>query len=540
MKTIVTLFVILFWIQSLHGQEWKWEGEEPLNVVWITTEDMKPTLPMYGDEAVETPNLERLAAQGMTYTNAFSVSGMCSPSRSCLATGVYPIHMGSDHMRTQDGRWTGKSKVEGYEAVPPPEVRMVSEILRANGYYATNNVKEDYQFNKPPTAWDESSDTAHWKNRPEGKPFFAVFNYMETHESRLWRRADLPVEGVDVSKIRVPAYLPDTAVVRKDLTTYYNNIHAMDQWVGGLLDELEAEGLLDNTVIFFYSDHGGSLPREKRMLYDSGLRAPLIIRLPGADWRHVNITHDRLVSFVDFPPTLLSIVGIEPPEWMQGVAFLGDYRGPEREYVYAARSRMDEYYDKQRAVRDERYKYIHTMLPGQPSYVDGFYRKQIATMREMLKMRSRGELDEEELVWFDPERPVEELYDTWVDPDEVHNLAGDPKYAEKLDELRRENLKFLDRVADLNAMPEARLLQLLWPNGTQPVTADPVVTQEGRIVTISCATLGASIGYRVWQGSDKPESWQVYTGPFELPRGMNLEVVAHRIGYKPSEVRSMK
>lgn len=523
---------------GLYGQAWKWNGDEPLNVVWITCEDISPRLSMYGDEVAETPNLNRLAAEGLTYMNCFSVSGVCAPSRSSLATGMYPISMGSNHMRTSSAGRTGEAGVNAYEAVPQHEVRFVSELLRAEGYYASNNSKEDYQFHKTPTAWDESSREAHYRKRREGQKFFAIFNFTTTHESQIWSRADDEIKGVDVSRIRVPAYLPDTPVVRRDLTIFYNNVRQMDEQVGAVLAELEADGLLESTVIFFYSDHGGNLPREKRLMFDSGLHVPLIIRFPDG-WEAGRKT-ERLVSFVDFAPTLLSICGIEPPEWMQGKAFLGDYVEPERRYIYAARDRADEFYDQQRAVRDKRYKYIRNYRLDRPNYLSLYYRHSIPTMHELLEMLAKGELNEAQARWFDPNRAEEELYDTFTDPDEVHNLAGDPAYAETLQRLREENLRFLIEVGDLGMIPEKRLIELFWPNGTQPVTADPVVTVDGRTVSVECATRGASIGYRVWRGSEKPTSWQVYTGPFELPRGMSLEVVAHRIGYKPSGIVSKK
>ncbi len=540
MKTTLkafSIFVFITWIQSVSGQPWQWEGDEPLNILWITCEDISPTLSMYGDEVADTPNLDRLAREGMTYMNAFAVHGVCAPARSCIATGMYPIHMGTNHMRTGSAGRTVIKGLESYEAVPPAEMRMVSELLRANGYYATNNSKEDYQFKPPMTAWDESSGQAHYKNRPEGKPFFAIFNIGITHESNIWRQADEPFVGIDESKIKIASYHPDTPVVRNDYKIYYSNIHRMDQQVGELLDELESEGLLDNTIIFFYSDHGGNLPREKRMLFDSGLKVPLIVRFPDK-FRQGRKT-DRLVSFVDFAPTLLSLAGVEPKEWMQGEAFLGDYREEEeRQYIYAARDRLDEFpTDRQRAVRDKRYKYIRNYNLDHPNYLNVYYRYSIPTMHELLRLREQGELTEAQARWFDPNRAVEELYDTWLDPDEVNNLAHDKQYWMKLDEMRRENERFLIKTGDLQAMPETRLRELFWPNGTQPVTADPVIEEDDGMITLSSATRGASIGYRMWErNAGKPESWQVYTGPFELPRRHELEVRAHRIGYKPSEI----
>lgn len=516
-------------------EAWRWSSDKPLNVVWITCEDIRPTLSMYGDPVADTPNLERLAREGVVFNNCFSVAGVCAPSRSGIATGMYPISIGSTHMRTSSAPRTGVVPV-AYEAVPPPEVRFMSEYLRAAGYYCTNNSKQDYQFDPPVTVWDESSNQAHWRNREEGQPFFAIFNSTVTHESQLWARADHPIKGVDVSKIEIPPYLPDTPVVRQDHAIYYNNIRQMDEWVGGLLDELEKEGLLDQTIIFFYSDHGGNLPRQKRLMFDSGLHVPLIIRFPDR-WAGGR-RFDDLVSFVDFAPTVLSLTGIEVPDHMQGRAFLGAGATAEpRRYVYAARDRLDEEYDRQRAVRDKRYKYIRNYRLGQSLYLNVLYRFSIPTLNELMRLRQQGDLTPEQMIWFDPNRPEEELYDCWMDPHEVNNLAGRPEYEEILLSMRRENQEFLNEVGDLGAIPERRLVEMMWPGFQQPVTGEVQIERDGNRVTLSCGTMGASIGYRKWQGTSKPESWSVYTGPIQLERGQRLEAVAHRIGYKPSEVR---
>ena len=292
------------------------------NILWLVAEDMSPVIPTYGDSTISTPNLSRLAREGVQFTHMFSVSGVCAPSRFGIATGVYPTSGGAQHMRTSSRiEYMESIGVIPYEAVPAPEVRMMSESLRMHGYYTTNNAKQDYQFRAPVTAWDENGNQAHWRNRPDGMPFFSVFNFGVTHESQIWRRAadSLWVEAnLDVP---IPPYLPDTELVRKDVRRMYSNIRILDARIGQMLNQLEADGLLDKTIIFFYSDHGGPLPRQKRQLYDSGLHVPLLVRFPEA--RLAGTVDSQLVSFIDLAPTAFSLAGIPLPAYLEGQAFLG-------------------------------------------------------------------------------------------------------------------------------------------------------------------------------------------------------------------------
>ncbi|MEL6651971.1 MAG: sulfatase-like hydrolase/transferase, partial [Bacteroidota bacterium] len=287
--------------------------EKP-NILWIVAEDLSPVLPDFGDPTIETPNVSRLVAEGVRYTNVYSPSGVCAPSRAALSTGMYPSSIGANHMRT--GPWyadlppgifeehvarQAKNMPEGvapYEAVPPAEVMMHGEAMRRLGYYCTNNAKEDYQFRKTLTAWDECSNQAHWRNRPEGKPFFSIFNIGVTHESRIWAKAEDSLWVDENLNVPVPPYLPDNAIGQRDVRRMYSNIKEMDNRVGVILAELEEDGLLENTIVFWYTDHGGPLPRQKRLLYDSGMRVPMAIRFPNQ--AYAGTTDDRLISFIDF------------------------------------------------------------------------------------------------------------------------------------------------------------------------------------------------------------------------------------------------
>ena len=552
----------------LSGQVPAW-GQGPSvpdrpNILWLVAEDMSPYLATFGDPTVSTPNLDRLAAEGVRYTNAFSVSGVCSPSRAALATGMYPTSIGAHHMRTTYQQPAAREMgLINYEVVPPPHVRMVSEIMREHGYYASNNSKEDYQFHPSLMAWNETSLFAHWRNRPADQPFYAVFNFGATHESQVWnpgtvwnlrygREVFPPDRDVEVVwrqhppgerkelyipadlEVPVPPYLPETPTVIEDVRQMYSNLVEMDGHVGVVLGQLEEDGLLDDTIIVWYTDHGGPLPRQKRLLYDSGLHVPLIIRYP--DQRRAGEVDDRLVSFVDFAPTLLSQAGIAAPDYMQGRAFDGEFAAEgERSYIFAAGDRFDAHYDTIRAVRDKRYKYLRNFQPERGYYLPLDYRERMASMQELLRLRDAGELNEIQSQWFRSSKPEEELFDTWTDPHELNNLADDPAHAERLAEFRQALQEWMDDSGDMGFIPETDLIEQFWPGQQQPGTADPIVESVGAQVTISSATEGASIGYRR-QGESAPWSgWRLVSGPLRLEPGEQIEIVAHRLGYAPSE-----
>lgn len=497
------------------------------NILWITCEDMSANLPSYGDSTIATPNIDRLAREGVRYSRAFSVAGVCAPSRCGLATGMYPTTIGGHNMRTLQASFQPY-----YSVVPPPSVKIFSEYLRAAGYYCTNNSKSDFQIEPPSSAFDENSDKAHWRNREPGQPFFAIFNSIVTHESQLWMREQEPLR-VDPKKVPLPPLYPDTDTARHVMARYYTNISLMDDWVGGILKELEADGLLENTLIFFFSDHGAGLPWFKRELYDRGLHVPLIVRFPDGrekgNWRH------EMVSFVDLGPTVLSLAGVPVPKHMQGIPFLGSQRPAQgRTYVFAARDRMDSEYDLVRAVRDQRFKYIRNYQPSKPPMQDIAYRKGISLMRELIRMNEAGTLPEIPARWFATEKPSEELYDTESDPWELNNLANNPLFTHKLEELRAALHQWEVESGDLGFVAEAELRERFWPGGIQPQTAPveirvEVTGKKQKKITLSCATPGASVEYRAGEGR-----WKLYTGPILLAEKTSIEARAVRYGYKPS------
>lgn len=509
------------------------------NILWITCEDMSPHLSAYGDSTVPTPNIDRLAREGVRYTNMYSVAGVCAPSRSAIITGMYPTSIGSHNMRTLYN--TLVPDLPPYSVVTPPEVKCFSEYLRKEGYYCTNNDKTDYQFEPPISAWDESSKPAHWRNRKVGQPFFAIFNFTTTHESQVWVRKNEPLL-FNPEKIKVPSFYPDNEIIRKDLTTFYNNIAFMDTQVGNIIKQLEEDGLLDNTIIFFYSDHGDGLPYMKREVYDRGLKVPFIIRYP--DKKGAGRVENELHSFVDLAPTVLSLVGIKPPKHLQGHAFLGKYAAKtSRKYIYAARDRMDSEYDMVRVVRDKKFKYIKNYQPEKPFYQNIQYRLQQDMMKEILRLKDEGKLNEKQMMWFRPTKPIEELYDVENDPDEFNNLADNPLYKNKLEELRKAHLDWQAKYGDKGFISEKELVAQMLPNGKQPITQNPEMTIKNNKVEIKCATEGASIVYRIEpeQASvQKIDSryvsrWQVYTQPLKVNKGDKVFAIATRIGFKQSE-----
>lgn len=519
------------------------------NILWISFEDTNPFYGCYGDPIARTPNLDRLAAEGCRWTNTFSTAGVCAPARSAIITGMYPISIGTHHMRTTHTNSLTPELPTPYSAVVPHYIKCFTECLRAAGYYCTNNAKTDYQFDPPLTAWDELSTKAHWRNRlAPDQPFFAVFNLERTHESGMWPERWSKIT-FDPNLIELPPYFPDTLKVREAMARMYTNIEYNDGVLGELLQQLEEDGLANNTIVFHWSDHG-PLPRGKRWPYDSGLHVPMIVRWSGhLETGRVN---KDLVSTIDLGPTVLSLCGIEIPWHMHGQAFLGPCQAPPRKYIYATRDRHDEAYDMVRAVRDRRFKYIrnyHHELP----YLSWIpYRNKHPIVQEMWRLYIAGELKGPQLLMFQPNRPIEELYDTQRDPHEIYNIAEDSVYKPELKRLRKALDAWLREVGDMGGIPETEMVYRWYPNGQQPETAPPVfisiceenpgggATPEGGtfkgpvLVQLHCATQGASIAYMLEQDSNL--HWLLYSEPLRIPKGKTtLKAKAIRIGYKESK-----
>ena len=500
------------------------------NFLWLSCEDISPDLSCYGSPNVNTPVLDSLAGQGVKFTNAFTVYPVCSPVRCGTITSMYPNSIGGGHMRTNR---------RDYQCTPPPYVHCFTEYLRAAGYYCTNRDKTDYQFDSPVTAWDVDygwggdylppEDIRDWRGREPGQPFFTVMNFGDTHESMI-RNDENRVPVKDINKITIPPYHPDTPVVRRDWAIYYENIEKLDVWVGEQLARLEADGLADNTIVMFWGDHGAGMPRSKRWPYDSGTKIPLIVRWPGVI--EPGSVSDRLVNCIDFGPTLLSLAGVEIPQYIQGKPFMGDQDKGEAKYVFTARDRMDEKDDMVRTARDKRYHLIWNFMPEKPYAQIIDYMEKMPTMQEWRRLHKEGKLNEIQELFFREKKPEFEFYDTEKDPWEVNNLADQPEYQDKISEMKTAIGNWMAEIDDkgLVIVPEAALKESMWPGGVQPVTADPIVIAKDGTVSISCATEGASIAYTTETG-EHPH-WLLYTGPFKVEKGTTVLARSIRIGYK--------
>ena len=439
------------------------------NILWITAEDLSPSLGCYGDPDADTPHLDALAERSTVFTKAFATSSVCSTARNCLITGCYPTSLGTMHMRS---------------AFPlPPGVVGFPKLLREAGYYTSNNVKTDYNIRDPgpfiEACWNECSSQAHWRNRPNNQqPFFAVFNLMESHQSRsmVWPRekfeqeiqSQLPKERVHSPEpVRLPSFYVDTPIVRREWARYHDCVSVMDLQVGKILKQLEEDGLADNTIVFFFGDHGAGMPRHKRALLDSGIHVPLLVHVPES-LRKSNSTFsvgksDRLVSFVDFAPTTLELCGVESPKHLQGLSFSSSEQR-ERKYAFAHRDRVDEARDLSRAIRDKRFLYIRNYMPhlgyNQPTaWPDqGELRKEF--YKASIDSRTRPDnLSPAQWHFLASKRPREELYDCVADPENIHNLASDPNYRKKLRELQLRLSELQKDTQDCGFMPETLLMR---------------------------------------------------------------------------------
>jgi arylsulfatase A-like enzyme len=461
------------------------------NVLWITCEDIGPQLGAYGDAYAATPNLDRLAAKGLLYLHAWSNAPVCAPARTTIISGVYPTCTGAEHMRSQTNL--------------PPWMKMYPQYLREAGYYCTNNNKEDYNLEKPGKVWDDSSKNGHWRNRQPGQPFFAIFNLAITHESQIRKRPHKAVH--DPAKVRVPAYHPDTPEVRRDWAQYYDNITTMDAQAGDILKELEDDGLAEDTIVFFYGDHGSGMPRSKRWPYNSGLHVPLIVYVPPKFRSLASAEYspggrsELLVGFIDLAPTVLSLADVRPPEFLQGRAFLGKFAAPEAKYLHFAapleasylhgfRGRMDERYDLVRTLRDQRYIYVRNYLPHKIYGQHVAYMFETPSTQVWMRLYDQGGLQPPQ-TYFWERKPPEELYDLQQDRDEVRNLAASPEHQTVLQRMRQAHQDFVFRIRDVGFLPEDEIHSRAKDSSPYAVGHDPALYPLERIW--SMADLASSL-----------------------------------------------
>lgn len=435
------------------------------NILWITCEDISPYLGSYGCREAQTPSLDRLAKKGIRFTNAYANAPVCAVARATILSGMYATTTGTHQMR---------SNIQ-----LPPEIPAYPKILREAGYYCTNNSKKDYNSNyeNDGSLWDESSNNAHYRNRKTDQPFFAVFNITVTHESQLNKdlisryieRKQIPVEPrIHPADIKLPPYQPDLPEIREDWSRLHDLITLMDKMAGDLIQELEDQGLADNTIIFFNSDHGGQLARSKRYIYNVGTQVPFIVHLP-EKWQHLakerpGDTYNSMVSFVDFAKTFLSITGCETPVKMQGRIFLGTEKEKAPDFVHFYRDRMAERYDFSRAVTDRHYYFVRNFMPHRPAGRDSRYGYEVqANWRAWEDWYDKGGCNEIQSQFYQP-KPAHELFDTKKDPWHIVNLSNQPKYQKRVKELSDEVDRWMIETRDVGLIPEPMFHDLIGKN----------------------------------------------------------------------------
>lgn len=416
------------------------------NILWIVSEDCPPWFGGYGDAISVTPNLDALISRGIMYSQAFSDAPVCAPSRFGLLTGVSALeHAPANGMRAN--------------AILPAGLTTYPQALRAAGYYCTNNAKTDYNADVDPLeVWDESSASAHWRNRPDGTPFLSVFNFDGTHESSLFGFFGPAPDVVSRSEVTVPPYLPDTDEIRGDIARHYGHIARMDAFVGELLQQLEEDGLSDNTVIIHTSDHGGVTPRSKRYCFDEGLRVPLILVPTRAVGERLPAGGSQVtapVSTLTLPATVLDIAGLPQPPQMRDLSLLGRDHDIESDRAYGFRDRMDERFDTVRTVRTSRFRFTRNYTPHRPYIQHQGFAWLAAGYRSWESEHLAGRLTaEQDRYWQD--KPSVELYDLRQDPHELNNLAGDPAYRQLEAELGEALHQRALQIGDLGFASEFR------------------------------------------------------------------------------------
>lgn len=514
-------------------------AQERPNILWISCEDISPNLGCYGDPHASTPNLDQLAQQGARFTRAFTHAPVCAIVRSGIITGVYPVSIGSQHMRSN--------------IVPPPHIKCFTEYMRAAGYFCTNRSKTDYQFASPTTAWDRQGNKhGDWRERADGQPFFSVVNLTICHESQI-RHGEKKHKEIlaklkpeqrhdpDVTASTLPPYLPDTPASRKNWAWYHDNISEMDRQAGQLLQKLEDDGLAENTIVVYWSDHGMGMPRGKRWPYDSGTHVPVIVRWPGQI--KPGSVRDDLVTTMDFPSTMLSLAGVDVPDYMHGRVFLGEGVQAEPKHLFYHRDRMDEGIDMIRSVRDRQFRYIRNFEAEKP-YAQGIdYMDEMPAMQDWRRLNAAGKLTGGQTNWFANPKPLEELYDTDADPYELNNLAGNTDQTGRLDEFRKALSDWQIAVRDTGLIPEPVLMNSMRPDNQMERTGSVILKQansgDGAII-LSCETPGASIAYAVTRRNRPPKEWSLYSKPVAVSKGEILHAKACRLGFKDGPPATFK
>ena len=501
-------------------------GRESPNFLWLVCEDQSLFFSMYGDSSAKTPNIDQLAKDGIVYNNCYTPSPVCAPSRSSLITGMYPTTIGTQHMRAykkskKSGSLNSHNSLPYYSAKPKKPIRFFTEYLRANGYYCSNNSKEDYNMTTSPLAWDKSSQKAHWRNRNKNQPFFSVFNFNITHESNIWKNKN-NYSKKDLKKILKTDFFPDNNEIKSDLLTNYKNIEKLDQEIGLIINQLKEDKLCDNTIIFFFSDHGGPFPRYKRSIYETGIRVPMI-----AKWINDTIkrNQNQLISFIDFAPTILDAANIKEEFPFEGVSF---FKKEKREYVYAATDRFDEYTDKRRCVRSGNFKLIYNADTTTSIHKPLRYRKQMKMMQILDSLNQKNELNIYFSNWFSNEKERFELYEVSSDYYERNNLIKNPKYEQIYNTLRK-NLFTWMKNSDFGNMSEIDMLEHMFNASISiPKLNTPNLIESDAGYLIESNNLNTSVGWR-----NKNETiWNVYQKNEIIQPNSDFEILLFQPGHE--------
>lgn len=417
------------------------------NVLWILAEDLGPQLGCYSYPLVRTPHLDRLAGEGLRFTQAHTTGPVCSASRSAFNTGLYQTSIGAHHHRSH--------RQDGYRL--PEGVRLITDRFREAGYFTANVLeiaegvrgagKTDLNF----TA-EKPFDGTHWSQRRTGQPFFAQVNFRETHKGPAFVEARKQKELIDPAQVPLPPYYPDHPVVRDEVANYLDAVNLLDRKVGVLLRELDRDKLLENTVMFFFGDNGRCLLRGKQWLYDAGTHVPLMVRWPGV-LKPASVREDPVIA-LDITAASLAAAGIALPRYFHGRPLFGERLQP-REYVVTARDRCDMTVDRIRAVRDRRYKYIRNFMPERPyTQFNEYIEKQYPTLRVLQELHTQGKLNAVQELFMQARKPPVEFYDTVADPHEVNNLASSPKHQALVRRFGGILDRWMEETRDLGGIPE--------------------------------------------------------------------------------------
>ena len=501
-------------------------GQEPPNFLWLVCEDQSLFFSMYGDSSANTPNINKLAKDGIVYQNCYTTSPVCAPSRSSLITGMYPTTIGTQHMRAykkseENNEINSHNLLPYYSAKPKKPIRFFTENLRVNGYYCTNNSKEDYNMVTSPLAWDESSQSAHWRKRKEGQPFFSVFNFNATHESNIWNNKN-SYSKEDLANVLIPNFFPDNDEIKSDLLTNYKNIEKIDEQIGVIIKQLKDDGLYENTIIFFFSDHGGPFPHYKRSIYETGIRVPMVAKWINDTCRGNSY---QLVSFVDFAPTILDAANIEREFSFEGVSF---FKKDQRQYVYAATDRFDRFIDSRRSIRGRDFKLIYNSDTTTPVYKPVRYRQQMKTMNVLDSLNKENELNTYFSNWFSRKKDRFELYKVSEDYFEANNLAHNPKYEDIYKTLQNHLLTWMEE-SDFGNMSESNMLDSMFTSSRSiPKLNIPKIIINDLGCLIESNNIYTSVGWR-----NKNETvWNIYTTKEFIKPKDDFEVLLFRPGYE--------